>query len=136
MQKIILDTNVIVSSLIQKNYPYLIIEHCIEGNAIICVSNPILQEYIEVLGRPKFARFSDFKTNADFLIARLSEMAEIYEPKTKLNIIADEPDNRFLELAESSKADFILTGNTNDFTMDAHHKTKIVTPKEYWEEHK
>ena len=35
MQKIILDTNVIVSSLIQKNYPYFIVDHCIEGNALI-----------------------------------------------------------------------------------------------------
>jgi len=134
MQKIILDTNVIVSSLIQKNYPYLIVDHCIEGNAIICLSNPILQEYLEVLGRPKFARFSDFKTNADFLIARLSEISEIYEPTTKLKIIKDEPDNRLLELAQISKADFIITGNTNDFTMEIYNGTKIVTPKEYWEE--
>lgn len=136
MQKIILDTNVIVSSLIQKNYPYLIVDHCIEGNAIICVSYPILQEYIEVLGRPKFARFSNFKTNADFLIARLSEMSEIYKPKNKVNIILDEPDNRLLELANISKADFIITGNTNDFTMNSYEKTKIVTPKEFWEKHK
>ena len=93
MQKIILDTNVIVSSLIQKNYPYLIVEHCIEGNATICLSNEILQEYIEVLNRPKFSRFADFKTNADFLITRLCEMAENYEPKTKLDVITDEPDN-------------------------------------------
>jgi len=134
MQEIILDTNVIVSSLIQKNYPYLIVDHCIEGNAIICLSNPILQEYLEVLGRPKFARFSDFKTNADFLIARLSEISEIYEPTTKLKIIKDEPDNRLLELAQISKADFIITGNTNDFTMEIYNGTKIVTPKEYWEE--
>lgn len=133
MQKIILDTNVIVSSLIQKNYPYLIIDHCIEGNAIICVSNPILQEYIEVLGRPKFARFADFKTNADFLIARISEISEIYEPINKLKIIKDEPDNRLLELADISKADFIITGNTNDFTMETFKGTRIVTPKEYWE---
>ncbi len=49
MQKVILDTNVIISSLIQKNYPYLIVDHCIEGNVILCLSNPILQEYIEVL---------------------------------------------------------------------------------------
>ena len=48
MKKIILDTNVIVSSLIQKNYPYLIVEDCIEGNSLICLSNPILKEYIEV----------------------------------------------------------------------------------------
>lgn len=136
MQKIILDTNVIVSSLIHKNYPYLIVDHCIEGNAIICISNELLKEYLEVLGRPKFARFSDFKTNADFLITRLSEISEIHEPTEKLNIIKDGPDNRLLELAENSKADFIITGNTNDFTMKIYKQTKIVTPKEYWEEFK
>ena len=136
MQKIILDTNVIISSLIQKNYPYLIVDHCIDGNAIICVSNPILQEYIEVLVRPKFAKFTDFKTNADFLIVRLSEISETYEPIDKLKIIKDEPDNRLLELADISKADFIITGNTNDFTMQVYNKTRIVTPKEYWEEFK
>lgn len=136
MKKIILDTNVIVSSLIQKNYPYLIVEYCVEGNSIICLSNPILQEYVAVLDRPKFSRFTDFKSNADFLIARLSEISEFYEPTTILKIIEDEPDNRFLELAQISKADFIITGNTNDFTMDNYSGTKIVTPKEYWEEYK
>lgn len=136
MQKIILDTNVIVSSLLQKNYSYLILDHCIEGNAIICISNPILSEYIEVLGRPKFAKFADFKINSDFLIARLSEIAESYEPTRKLKIIKDEPDNRLLELAEISKADFILTGNSNDFTMDYYGSTRILTPKDYWENYK
>jgi uncharacterized protein len=136
MQKIILDTNVIVSSLIQKSYPYLIVEHCIDVNAIICISNAILEEYLEVLGRPKFSKFPDFKTNADFLIARLSEISETYEPKDKLDIIEDEPDNRILELAKISEADFIITGNTNDFTMKTFGKTRILTPKEYWEEYK
>ncbi len=136
MQKIILDTNVIVSSLIQKNYPYLIVEHCIDGNATICISNAILEEYLEVLGRPKFSKFADFKTNADFFIARLSEISETYEPKDKLDIIEDEPGNRILELAKISKADFIITGNTNDFTMKTFGKTRILTPKEYWEEYK
>lgn len=44
--------------------------------------------------------------------------------------------NRILELADISKADFIITGNTNDFTMKTHNKTKIVSPKEYWEKFK
>ena len=39
MKKIILDTNVLVSSLIQRNYPYLIVKYCIDGNAIICLSD-------------------------------------------------------------------------------------------------
>tara|TARA_R110001606_G_scaffold369267_1_gene525273 strand:+ start:120 stop:311 length:192 start_codon:yes stop_codon:yes gene_type:complete len=63
-------------------------------------------------------------------------MSEIYEPTTKFKIIKVEPDNRLLELAQISKADFIITGNTNDFTMEIYERTKIVTPKEYWEEHK
>ena len=66
MQKVILDTNVIISSLIQKNYPYLIVDHCIDGNAIICVSNSLLREYLQVIERPKFAKFVDFKSNANF----------------------------------------------------------------------
>jgi predicted nucleic acid-binding protein len=41
-----------------------------------------------------------------------------------------------LELAEESNANFIITGNTNDFTMPEYKKTKIVTPKEYWENFK
>ena len=136
MKKIILDTNIIISSLVQKNYPYLIVELCIEGKATICLSSEILFKYIEVLNRPKFSRFKDFTTNADFLIIRLSEMAETFEPKTKLNVIRDEPDNRLLELAQISKADFIITGNTTYFSMDSFEGTKILTPKEYWEEYR
>jgi putative PIN family toxin of toxin-antitoxin system len=136
MQKIILDTNVIISSIIQKNYPYLIVEYCIESNVKVCLSNALLEEYLEVLARPKFSNFPDFKTNADFLIARLSEISEFYEPKSKLDIIEDEPDNRILELAKISEADFIITGNTNDFTMNTFGKSKVVTPREYWEEYK
>jgi len=136
MQKLILDTNVIVSSLIQRNYPYLIVGHCIAGNVLLCLSSPILQEYIEVLRRPKFSQFSDFKANADFLITRLSEISEVYEPTDQLNLIKDEPDNRLLELAAISKADFIVTRNTNDFTLKTYNETRIVTPKEYWEKYK
>lgn len=90
---------------------------------------------LKYIGRPKFARFTEFKTNADFLMARLTEMGKIYEPKTELQIIKDDADNRILELAQISKADFIITGNTKDFTMESFGETKIVTPKEYWEKH-
>lgn len=136
MQKLILDTNVVISSLIQKNFPYLILEYCLDGNAIICLSKPILQEYLEVLRRPKFSRFPDFLSNAEFLLIRLQEYSEFYEPSKKIDLIADEPDNRLLELARQCKADFIVTGNTNDFKMSFFEQTKIVTPRAYWTKYK
>ena len=61
MQKIVIDTNVIVSSLIQRGYPNLIIKDLfIEQKFQLCISDELLAEYYEVLARPKFSKFQDF----------------------------------------------------------------------------
>lgn len=132
MQKIILDTNVVVSSLISKNYPYFIVKRCIEKKLQICLSDSVFREYKEVLARPKFVKFPDFRDNANFLLLKLSAIAVFYNPTKKLRIIRDVPDNRILELAQASTADFLITGNTNDFTMPNFEETRITTPSEYW----
>ena len=72
-------------------------------------------------------------SNAEFLIARITEISEIYYPTNKINLISDEADNRLLELAQLSKADFLITGNTNDFKLNKFENSKIITPKEFWE---
>jgi predicted nucleic acid-binding protein len=54
-------------------------------------------------------------------------------PEIRLNIISDAKDNVLLELADICSADFLITGNTNDFTFSRYKETKIVTPKEYWD---
>ncbi|ODS83053.1 MAG: putative toxin-antitoxin system toxin component, PIN family [Cytophagaceae bacterium SCN 52-12] len=137
MQKVVIDTNVIVSALIQKNYPFLIInELFLEGKVIVCISEELMREYFEVLSRPKFARFPDFANGAKSVLAEIGSKAELFDPEIKLDIISDQDDNMILELADESEADFIITGNTNDFTMSAYKNTKIVTPREYWEYYK
>ena len=61
MQKVIIDTNVIVSSLIQNGYPHLIIhELFIEEKFQLCISEKLMAEYREVLTRPKFGKYPDF----------------------------------------------------------------------------
>lgn len=137
MQKIVIDTNVIVSALIQKNYPFLIIDELFLENKIqLCISEELMMEYFDVLSRPKFARFPDFANRAENILTEIGLKAEFYKPSIKLDIISDQDDNMILELAEESDSDFIVTGNTNDFTMSAHKNTKIVSPKEYWEIYK
>ena len=137
MQKIVIDTNVIVSALIQKNYPFLIIDELFFENKIqLCISEELMQEYFEVLSRPKFARYSNFVSNGESILVEIGSRAEIYKPKIKLDIISDHDDNKILELADESKADFIIIGNTNDFKFAKYKKTKIVTPKEYWENYR
>lgn len=134
MQKIVVDTNVIVSSLIQRNYPYKIIyELFVEDKFLLCVSAELIMEYYTVLSRPKFTKFPDFFGKAESLLADIETKAKKFVPTQKLDLISDKDDNMILELADECSADFIITGNTNDFTLSTYKKTKIVSPKVYWE---
>ena len=137
MQKIIIDTNVIVSSLIQESYPHRIIyDLFIEDKIHLCISPPLLAEYYDVLERPKFTRFHEFTAKAKIVLANIEVKATSYQPRITLNIISDKDDNKILELADICEADFIVTGNTSDFTFPKYKRTKIVTPKDYWENHR
>jgi putative PIN family toxin of toxin-antitoxin system len=137
MQKIIIDTNVLVSALIQRSYPYLIVnELVIENKNQLCVSDDLLTEYYDVLARPKFARFPDFFARAEALLVDIETKATKYSPSTKITLISDVDDNKFLEPADVCSVDFIITGNTTDFTFTTYKQTKIVTPKQYWEDYK
>ncbi len=134
MQKIIIDTNVIVSSLISNSFPAYIIYDLIFKNKVeFCLSKDIFSEYIEVLGRSKFDRFKEFKLKAEIVISKIGQISKYYEPKVKIDIIKDISDNKFLELASESFADFLITGNSQDFTITHFESTKIVSPKTYWE---
>ena len=134
MQKIVIDTNVIVSSLIQRSYPYLIIsELFIEDKFQLCISDEVMAEYYEVLSRPKFTKFQDFFVRAEALLVDIDSKATRFIPTIKLDLISDADDNKILELADECSADFVITGNTTDFTFPTYKKTKIITPKEYWE---
>jgi len=106
MQKIILDTNVLVSALIQRSYPFLIVNELFTQNGIqLCISDDLMREYYEVLKRKKFSKYADFVLKAETLLTDIQRKAKFYYPSTILFIINDQADNRLLELAEESEAD-------------------------------
>jgi len=134
MQKIIIDTNVLVSALIQRSYPNFIVNYCVLENLVeLCISGELIEEYLDVLHRPKFSRYPDFVNKAEFVLAQIESKATNFFPKERFEIIDDKNDNRLLELASEANADFIITGNTNDFTMSYFKGTRIVSPKDYWD---
>lgn len=137
MQRLVIDTNVFVSALIQRSYPYLIIKELfLERKIELCVSDSLLEEYYAVFNRKKFAKYSTFLNKAELLTADIESKSFKFFPRKKLTIISDKDDNKLLELADECKADFLITGNTNDFTIKKYKRTKIVTPREYWERFK
>ena len=137
MQRIIIDTNILISALIQRSFPYLIIyNYAFENLVEVCLSDELLEEYLDVVHRPKFTRYPDFLRNAELVLNYMDKKAKKYTPQIVVDEIKDKDDNMLLELALEAKADFIITGNTNDFVMSEFKGTKIVTPKEYWDNYR
>jgi len=134
MQKVIIDTNVLVSSLIQKSYPHYIVRGLFLSNKFkLCISESLFWEYEDVLHRRKFAKYLNFYKGADFLLKYIKENSEIFSPTICINMLEDEDDNMLLELADESNANFLITGNVNDFVIPKYKETLIVSPVDYWD---
>lgn len=94
MQKLILDTNVIISALISNSVPTMILYHLVLTKKVeTCLSDEILSEYIEVINRKKFSGFSKFKTNSDVVLNKLREIAKFYQSNRKIDVLTDTSDN-------------------------------------------
>ena len=58
MQKIVIDTNVLVSALIVKGFPSRIVNELILGEKVsLCLSKEVWKEYVEVLNRERFSKY-------------------------------------------------------------------------------
>jgi len=133
MQKLILDTNIVVSALISNSIPTKILYELVLNQKVkICLTEEIFTEYIEVLNREKFTKYTNFKSKADIVLNKLREISTYYETNRKIEILSDTSDNKFLELAAVSSADYLITGNTFDFQITEFEYTRILTPREYW----
>ncbi len=135
MQKVILDTNVIISALISRGIPSKILTLVLRHKIELQLSEAVFSEYVKVIMRPKFSSIPNFQVNAEIVINRIEELAVRTEPTQVLNVIKDENDNRFLELALATNADYLITGNSKDFKIDQFDNTIVLAPAVYWNHH-
>lgn len=54
-------------------------------------------------------------------------------PTIKIDLLKDKSDNKLLELAEESRAAFLVTGNFSDFTIPKYKNTHILSPRDFWD---
>ena len=94
------------------------------------ISPLVLAEYEKVLRRPKFKFPSDRIAAVLQLITRASVLLTELPAVT---ISPDEADNRFLECAEATGADFLVTGNARHFPPKW-KQTLVVTARQLLEQ--
>ena len=131
MIRVVLDTNVVVSALLAADsLPAAILDLALQGKIHPAVSHPVLTELDRVLRRPRFG-FGSRKI-ASFIVLYKTR-SKLVSPKKPLDLCQDDSsDNRFLECAETAKAEFLITGNKSHFPS-RHMKTLVVTPREFWD---
>jgi putative PIN family toxin of toxin-antitoxin system len=128
-QRVIFDTNVIVSALLKPgSIPASLVSLAFQYHFSLFTSDPILAEYRQVLTRPTFG-FDQTLLNQ--FLKELRMIATKVQPKRTLLLSPDEPDNRFLECALAAKADYLITGNSKHFPFAEFKGTQIVTPSEF-----
>jgi putative PIN family toxin of toxin-antitoxin system len=123
MIRVVIDTNVLVSALLQpEGLPAAILILALSGRVQPCVSDAILAEYDDVIRRPHFKRDPEV---IDGTLQALRKAAHRVKPTTKAYACSDPDDNMFLECAEAAHADYLVTGNQRHFP-DQWKKTRVI----------
>ena len=125
--RIVLDTNVLISGMGWPGIPAALLDAAVRGRCQLVMSPILLEELRRVLAYPKLAeRFHD----AGRLVSLLETISDVVEPGERLEVVADEADNRVVEAAVAGTARMIATGDTGLLALGKYRGIRIVSPAE------
>ncbi len=127
MTRVVIDTNVVVSSLLTTGSPKEILDLAFNKQFAWYVSDSILAEYESVFN------YAHLKITAMAIrntMAKIRKVAHLVSPMVTISESTDIDDNRFLECAQAAKANYLVTGNLRHFPSTWKY-AKVVPPKEF-----
>ncbi len=130
MIRIVVDTNVIISSIFWRGNQFEVIRKGLLEKYHLVSSTEILDEVIEKL-RNKFHLPED---KIQELVDILLTYCNIIEVKSKFDVVRDKTDNKIIECAFDGKADYIVTGDSDLLELVEFKGIKIFTPKKFLQE--
>ena len=127
--KVILDTNVFISSFATRGLCHSVFELCLDRFEIV-ISSSLIKEIRNVL--------KDKLKLPEIFIAEtldyLSENATSVEVNKLLSGVCRDPeDDHIIALADSARANYIITGDEDLLILKKYDSTQIVTPRQFWE---
>jgi putative PIN family toxin of toxin-antitoxin system len=126
--RLVIDTNVLISAAIKPaGLQRTVLLLAITKPARLYMSTPILEEYSEVLARPELHIRKGLRLQ---LLQLIKNHSYTVAPTRHLEVTPDPDDNMFLECADVTRADYLVTGNQKHFPR-FWKKTKIITPREF-----
>lgn len=127
--KIVLDTNVLISGLLQPyGPPGQIVRMVSSGLLELCHDSRILSEYREVLLRPKF---TFHPKDIEALLEQIKFCGHSVSAEPLKGNLSDSDDEIFLEVALSCKVTYLVTGNLKHFSAYKGKEVKVVSPSDF-----
>jgi putative PIN family toxin of toxin-antitoxin system len=126
--RLVVDTNILVSAALKPDgLQRTVLLLAITKPARLYVSNAILTEYQDVLSRPEFQIRKSLRQQ---LLDMIRKRAHLVNPVRAIQVANDPEDDKFIECADASRADYLVTGNMRHFPK-FWKNTKVVTSREF-----
>jgi uncharacterized protein len=128
--RVVFDTTTVVSALLFANGRLAWLrEHWREGGCVPLISRATAAELTRVLRYPKFGLFAD---DARELLADYLPYCEVVESTARCAVVCrDVSDQTFLDLAQSGKADVLVSGDQDLLSLAGQTTFLIETPEAY-----
>ncbi|NKB68891.1 MAG: putative toxin-antitoxin system toxin component, PIN family [Candidatus Latescibacteria bacterium] len=135
MKRIVLDTNVIISAILNAHgSPGQILNQVLEGKLSLCLSTAMVGEIRRVIRYEKMAAF--FKRvektieEVDEIIDKIVLLAEITPGDKQVDLIdADPDDNMVLACTLETRVDYIVSGDSHLTNLGNFEGVPILTPR-------
>ena len=128
----VFDTNVLVSALLlPDSKPQRALALAMRKGTLL-LSFPVVAELYEVLNRQRFRRYLEEDDIQRFLTA-LTGVAKWVDVDTHIAASRNPKDDKFLELAVSGHADYIITGDDDLAVLHPFRGIQILSPHSFLE---
>ena len=126
-QRVLLDTNVVVSALVFGGKPGHILALLLEKK-FRAIASPILFAEIEDVINKKFPLSGE---DLRLFRKQTQKTFEIVNPKKTISLLKDDADNRVLEAAVEGTCQYIITGDKELLSLGEFKGIKIVRVTEF-----
>jgi putative PIN family toxin of toxin-antitoxin system len=129
----VLDTNVLISSVISTGVPHEIVVKGFSSEYQIVVSVATLTEFRDTLLKyPE--KFHMDEEDVQEEVETIRYFAEFVDPDEEITAVDDDPDDdKFLEAAVAGNVDYIVSGDRHLLDLDSFRGIDIVEPRAFYE---
>ena len=128
--RFVFDTNVVISALLLKQSVSRRAFDKARRMGRLLISEITIEELDRVLKRQKFKKYVTEEERMEFITAFVRE-GHLIDITERVNVCRDPDDNKFLELALSGGATYIISGDKDLLALHPFRGIAVLTPAQF-----